>query len=74
MTEDGLKQALEPFGQVEHRTTVEGRGTGLGLPLVCTLIEAHAGTFHIESELGRGTRAWGEFPPTGVAVKHTASA
>ncbi|MEJ0025049.1 MAG: ATP-binding protein [Rhizomicrobium sp.] len=63
MTRDGLTKALQPFGQVAHTVTVEGRGTGLGLPLVKALIEAHGATFGIESAPGRGTRVWGEFPP-----------
>jgi len=66
MTQDGLAKALEPFGQVAHGITVEGRGTGLGLPLVKALVEAHGASFGIESALGRGTRVWGEFPLNAV--------
>jgi PAS domain S-box-containing protein len=66
MTEEGMQRALEPFGQVAQMDTVEGRGTGLGLPLVRALIKAHGATFHIESELHRGTRVWGEFPAKDV--------
>ncbi|MEI9886149.1 MAG: ATP-binding protein [Rhizomicrobium sp.] len=62
MSADGLVKALEPFGQVSHAVTFEGRGTGLGLPLVKSLIEAHGAVFRIESVLGQGTRVWGEFP------------
>ena len=58
--------ALQPFGQVERATTVEGAGTGLGLPIVKSLIEAHDAVFHIESTPGSGTRAWGEFPASDV--------
>jgi PAS domain S-box-containing protein len=66
MTAGGLKTALEPFGQVQHTVTVEGRGTGLGLPLVKALVEAHGAAFRIESALGHGTRVWGEFPAQSV--------
>ena len=66
MTQDGLAKALQPFGQVAHVITVEGRGTGLGLPLVKALIEAHGASFGIESAPGRGTRVWGEFLPDAI--------
>ncbi|MGZ5925573.1 MAG: ATP-binding protein [Rhizomicrobium sp.] len=62
MSPDDLKRALEPFGQVVAMETVEGRGSGLGLPIVRSLVEAHGGTFHLESRLHKGTRAWSEFP------------
>jgi two-component system cell cycle sensor histidine kinase PleC len=54
--------AMERFGQISHTTTIEGRGTGLGLPIIKALVEAHGGTFNIESQIGEGTRAWGAFP------------
>ena len=61
MTEAGIALALEPFGQVELTATVHGSGTGLGLPIVKSLIEAHDAAFRIESAPGKGTRVWGEF-------------
>jgi two-component system cell cycle sensor histidine kinase PleC len=64
MEPDEVRRALEPFVQIAHVTTVEGWGTGLGVPLVKALIEIHGGTFHIESHRGIGTCAWGEFPAT----------
>jgi signal transduction histidine kinase len=66
MTPDGLKEALEPFGQAAPMETVEGRGSGLGLPIVKALVEAHGGVFRLESELNKGTRAFVEFPPERV--------
>jgi two-component system, cell cycle sensor histidine kinase PleC len=62
MDPEDVRRALEPFVQVAHITTVEGRGSGLGVPLAKSLIEAHGGSFHIESHHGIGTCAWGEFP------------
>jgi signal transduction histidine kinase len=61
MSEEGLKTAMEPFGQVASHITVEGRGTGLGLSIVKALVEAQGGTFHLESQINKGTRAWVEF-------------
>ncbi|MGZ5961220.1 MAG: sensor histidine kinase [Rhizomicrobium sp.] len=66
MTAEVLKTALEPFGQVQHAVTVEGRGTGLGLPLVKSFVEAHGAVFGIESAPDHGTRVWGEFPAKAV--------
>jgi len=61
MSEEGLKTAMEPFGQVASHITVEGRGTGLGLSIVKALVEAQGGMFHLESQINKGTRAWVEF-------------
>jgi signal transduction histidine kinase len=62
MDPEDVRRALEPFVQVAHIATVEGWGSGLGVPLAKSLIEAHGGSFHIESHHGIGTCAWGEFP------------
>ncbi len=62
MTPEGLKRALEPFGQINPTITTEGKGTGLGLPIAKALIEAHGASFHIESAVGKGTRVWAIFP------------
>ena len=37
-------------------------GTGLGLPTARKIIEAHGGTIHVQSELGRGSQFTLEFP------------
>jgi signal transduction histidine kinase len=66
MSPEGLQVAMEPFGQAAPLETVEGRGSGLGLPIVKALVEAHGGVFGLESELGKGTRAFAEFPPERV--------
>src|SRR5690606_66052 len=62
MTGPEIMQALEPFGQAGRRETVEGSGTGLGLPIVKKLIEAHGGHLRIVSQPGRGTTVELEFP------------
>ena len=62
MSAEGLQVALEPFGQAAPMETVEGRGSGLGLPIVKSLVEAHDGVLRLESELDKGTRALVEFP------------
>jgi signal transduction histidine kinase len=37
-------------------------GSGLGLPTARKIIEAHGGTIHVQSEVGRGTKFTLEFP------------
>ena len=74
MDANGIVTALEPFGQVQNHSATENAGTGLGLPLAKALIECHGASFHIESELGVGTRIWAEFGPEAVErVKRLAS-
>ena len=53
MTEDQLSHALEPF----YTTKPEGRGTGLGLPMVYGFARQSGGLFRLESRQGSGTTA-----------------
>jgi two-component system cell cycle sensor histidine kinase PleC len=52
---DEIPKVLQAFGQgsLAHETA-EG-GTGLGLPIVQSLIELHGGGFDLQSELRKGT-------------------
>ncbi len=55
MSEDEIRIALTPFGQVDGSRTRWREGTGLGLPIAKSLIELHGGKLEIESTPGRGT-------------------
>jgi PAS domain S-box-containing protein len=66
MSEQEVAIALQPFGQVRNDISVASEGTGLGLPLAKAMIERHGATFHLTSEMGVGTRVWGEFPAADV--------
>jgi two-component system cell cycle sensor histidine kinase PleC len=55
MSEDDIKIALQPFGQVDGSRTRWREGTGLGLPIAKSLIELHSGRLSIESQKDVGT-------------------
>ncbi|WP_416897605.1 MAG: ATP-binding protein [Minwuia sp.] len=57
-----LSSVLEPFAQVEQELYLSEEGTGLGLPIVKALIQAHGGHLEISSAVGRGTRVTLYFP------------
>ena len=67
MTEDQIALALEPFGRIEGSAATDPTGTGLGLPIVKNLIEAHGGKLQILSAINRGTIARLVFPPASAA-------
>ena len=59
---DKIPLVMEPFGQLAQVMTRDHDGTGLGLPLVKSLVELHGGTFAIESDVGVGTTVTVCFP------------
>ena len=73
---DDLERVLESFGQGRHDVaTSEERGTGLGLPIVRGLAQAHGGTLRIDSEVGKGTTVYIDLPASRVQSRaHLAAA
>jgi PAS domain S-box-containing protein len=59
---EDIGKVLAPFGQVEDQLTRRSKGTGLGLPIVKSLVELHRGDFRLGSQPGRGTAAAVVFP------------
>jgi len=59
MDEDHLTHVFDRFYQTRSG---DRRGAGLGLAIARGIIEAHAGSIDMESELGAGTTAWVELP------------
>jgi len=55
MAPEHIAVALTPFAQIENAYTRKYEGTGLGLPLVKSLVELHGSGFAIDSRLGAGT-------------------
>lgn len=62
MDERARKKAFEPF------FSTKSNGSGLGLPTVKRIVEAHGGTITLESEVGRGTKFTMTFPVAGPAA------
>ena len=59
---DKIPLVMEPFSQLAQAMTRDHDGTGLGLPLVKSLVGLHGGTFAIESDVGVGTTVTVCFP------------
>ncbi|MGD1934541.1 MAG: PAS domain-containing sensor histidine kinase [Candidatus Phaeomarinobacter sp.] len=55
MAAEDIPRALQPFEQVSSSLTRGHAGTGLGLPMVASLIQLHDGDVTVESQLGEGT-------------------
>jgi PAS domain S-box-containing protein len=69
MSEAEIEGALQPFRQIS--TAPRGGGTGLGLALARSLIEANRATLHITSAPDEGTFVEVLFPPTRVLTAKT---
>ncbi|MDW3099220.1 MAG: PAS-domain containing protein [Alphaproteobacteria bacterium] len=52
-----LRRVMIPFEQVDSTFAAGKQGTGLGLPIVKSLVELHGGSIELASTLGKGTTA-----------------
>ena len=60
MDEETKEHIFEPF----YTTKPEGKGSGLGMPMVYGLVKQHGGFVHVYSEKGEGTEVKLYFPVT----------
>lgn len=67
---EDLSIVFEAFKQTESGLR-QGGGTGLGMPITKNLVEAHGGSIHLESELGKGTTFTIHLPITSTILAPT---
>jgi len=72
IAEDEMATALAPFGQIESTLARHQQGTGLGLPLVQSLVRLHDGEFAIDSAPGEGTRVSVWLPAARIVQQNVA--
>lgn len=63
---EDIATVLRPFGQVRNAMSDQHPGTGLGIPLVKSLIELHGGLFDLDSAPGTGTTVTLRFPASRI--------
>jgi two-component system cell cycle sensor histidine kinase PleC len=68
IAEEELESVLQPFNQGSNGQSTVQPGTGLGLPIVKSLIEMHGGRLTMKSKRGVGTTATIEFRKECVAA------
>lgn len=59
---EAIESVFEPFTQVDSSLARQFEGTGLGLPLMRSLVELHDGSVKLESRFGEGTKVTVTFP------------
>jgi two-component system, cell cycle sensor histidine kinase PleC len=53
--EEDIERVFQNFGQGRHDVAMPDKGTGLGLPIIKGLAEAHGGGVSLKSRVGEGT-------------------
>jgi two-component system cell cycle sensor histidine kinase PleC len=69
IAEDDQERVFQNFGQGRHDVVTLDKGTGLGLPIVKGLIEAHGGEITLESHVGEGTTVTARLPTVRIIDK-----
>jgi signal transduction histidine kinase len=66
IADENMNKVMEPFGQADSSLSRKYEGTGLGLPLVRSLVELHGGQFELKSIEDVGTIATVRLPAVRV--------
>ena len=66
---EDLPRIFDKFFRVKNEKTRKIVGTGLGLPIVKRIVEAHLGYLEVESQINQGTTFTVLLPQTGQAPK-----
>ena len=69
IAEEDRTRVFQNFGQGRHDVVLVDKGTGLGLPIVKGLIEAHGGGVTLESRVGEGTCVTVTLPASRVCLQ-----
>ena len=64
-----LPRLSERFYRVDRSRSRESGGTGLGLAIAKHIAQRHGGSFHIQSELGKGSSFSLSFPSARVKLE-----
>ncbi len=62
IAEEQLGIIFERFGQLMKEDAIVKGGSGLGLTICKTIVEAHGGSIGVESKLNEGSRFWFKIP------------
>lgn len=69
---DMRELVFQKFQQVDKSLTKEREGSGLGLPLVQSLVEMHGGNISVESDVGKGSKFIIRLPVKTIKPEKTA--
>jgi two-component system cell cycle sensor histidine kinase PleC len=69
--EEDIERVFENFGQGRHDVAMPDKGTGLGLPIIKGLAEAHGGGVVLQSRVGEGTTVTVTLPAERLRAKMT---
>ncbi len=68
MSSEDVSRALQPFSRLANAEMAGADGTGLGLPIVVSMVEAMGGTMGIDSVVDEGTTVTVTFPAIAIAM------